>query len=91
MCCLPGDRADAYQAETSSSAVALKIVRQPAMAIRATKMAINGGINMDIKYALAYEARCFENLFPRKTRRKGQKPFWKNGNLYLNIDNRTQF
>lgn len=71
--------------------VALKIVRQPAMAIRATKMAINGGMNMDIKYALAYEARCFENLFPRKTRRKGQKPFWKNGNLYLNIDNRTQF
>jgi enoyl-CoA hydratase len=55
--------------------LALKIARQPAMAIRATKMAINGGINMDIKYALAYEARCFENLFSTEDQKEGTKAF----------------
>jgi enoyl-CoA hydratase len=55
--------------------VALKIVRQPAMALRATKMAINGGMNMDIKSAMAYEARCFENLFSTEDQKEGTKAF----------------
>lgn len=55
--------------------VALKIASLPAMAIRATKMAVNGGISMDIKSAMDYEARCFENLFSTEDQKEGTKAF----------------
>ncbi len=55
--------------------IALKIARQPGIALRATKLAVNGGMNMDIKSAMAYEARCFEILFSTKDRKEGTKAF----------------
>lgn len=55
--------------------MALKIARQPAIALRATKMAINDGMNMDIRSAMAYEARCFENLFSTEDQKEGTKAF----------------
>jgi enoyl-CoA hydratase len=55
--------------------LALKISRQPAMALRATKLAINGGMNMDIKSAMAYESRCFENLFSTEDQKEGTRAF----------------
>lgn len=55
--------------------LALKIARQPGVALRATKLAVNGGIHMDIKSAIAYEARCFEMLFSTEDQKEGTKAF----------------
>jgi len=54
---------------------ALKIARQPGVALKATKLAVNGGLNMDIKSAMAYEARCFEILFSTDDQKEGMKAF----------------
>lgn len=56
-------------------ALALKIARQPGVALRAIKLAVNGGIDMDIKSAIAYEARCFEILFSTKDQKEGARAF----------------
>ena len=55
--------------------MALKIARQPGAALTATKLAVNGGRNMDIKSAMAYEARCFEILFSTDDQKEGMKAF----------------
>lgn len=55
--------------------LALKIARQPGAALRATKIAMNGGIDMDIKSAIAYEARCFEILFSTEDQTEGTRAF----------------
>jgi len=55
--------------------MALKIARQPGMALKVTKLAVNGGLNMDIKSAMAYEARCFEILFSTEDQKEGMKAF----------------
>ncbi len=55
--------------------MALKIARQPGVALKATKLAVNGGLNMDIKSAMAYEARCFEILFSTDDQKEGMKAF----------------
>jgi enoyl-CoA hydratase/carnithine racemase len=55
--------------------MALKIARQPGVALTATKLAVNGGRNMDIKSAMAYEARCFEILFSTEDQKEGMKAF----------------
>jgi enoyl-CoA hydratase len=55
--------------------MALKIARQPGVALKATKLAVNGGLNMDIKSAMAYEARCFEILFSTEDQKEGMKAF----------------
>lgn len=55
--------------------LALKIVRQPGVALRAIKLAVNGGICMDIKSAVAYEARCFEMLFSTEDQKEGARAF----------------
>jgi len=55
--------------------IARKIARQPGFALKITKFAVNGGLNMDIKSALAYEARCFEILFSTKDQKEGMKAF----------------
>ena len=55
--------------------LALKIARQPGVALRATKLAVNGGIDMDIKSAIAYEARCFEILFSTEDQKEGTTAF----------------
>lgn len=38
-------------------------------------MAINGGMNMELPSALAYEAKCFEYLFSTEDRKEGMKAF----------------
>jgi enoyl-CoA hydratase len=55
--------------------MALKIARQPGIALRATKLAVDGGMSMDMKSALAYEARCFEILFSTNDQKEGMKAF----------------
>jgi enoyl-CoA hydratase len=45
------------------------------VALKATKLAVNGGLNMDIKSAMAYEARCFEILFSTEDQKEGMKAF----------------
>jgi enoyl-CoA hydratase len=55
--------------------MALKIARQPGIALKITKMAVNGGINMDVKSALVYEARCFELLFSTEDQKEGMQAF----------------
>jgi enoyl-CoA hydratase/carnithine racemase len=58
-----------------SRKMALKIARQPGFALKITKIAVNGGLNMDIKSAMAYEARCFELLFSTEDQKEGMKAF----------------
>jgi enoyl-CoA hydratase len=55
--------------------MALKIARQPGIALKMTKLAVNGGLNMDIKSAMAYEARCFELLFSTEDQKEGMRAF----------------
>jgi enoyl-CoA hydratase len=55
--------------------MALKIARQPGFALKATKLSVNGGLNMDIKSAMAYEARCFEILFSTDDQKEGMNAF----------------
>ena len=55
--------------------MAEKIARQPGFALKLTKIAINGGMNMDMKSAMAYEARCFEILFSTEDQKQGVTAF----------------
>jgi enoyl-CoA hydratase len=56
-------------------ALAAKIARQPGVALRATKRAVNEGIDLDMKAAIAYEARCFEILFSTEDQKEGTRAF----------------
>lgn len=55
--------------------MALRNARQPGFALKITKLAVNDGLNMDIKSAMAYEARCFEILFSTEDQKEGMKAF----------------
>ena len=55
--------------------MASKIARQPGVALRMTKFAVNSGMNMDLKSAMSYEARCFEILFSTEDQKEGVKAF----------------
>ncbi|MBN2515898.1 MAG: enoyl-CoA hydratase/isomerase family protein [Deltaproteobacteria bacterium] len=55
--------------------MASKIARQPGVALRATKLSVNGGMSMDMRSAMAYEARCFEILFSTEDQKEGMKAF----------------
>jgi enoyl-CoA hydratase len=55
--------------------MALKIARQPWEALKATKLSINAGLNMDIKRATAYEALFFEMLFSTEDQKEGMTAF----------------
>jgi len=55
--------------------MALKIAKQPGEALKVTKLAVNSGLNMDIKSAVAYEARCFEILFSTEDQKEGMSAF----------------
>jgi len=56
-------------------ALAKKITARPAAAVKMIKLAVDGGINLDIKSAVAYEARCFEILFSTYDQQEGMKAF----------------
>jgi len=55
--------------------MALKIARQPGFALKAIKLAVNNGLNMDMKSASAYEASCFSILFSTEDQKEGTKDF----------------
>lgn len=55
--------------------IALNIAEHSSEALKAAKLAINGGINMDVKSGIAHEARCFEVLFASEDRKEGVKAF----------------
>jgi len=56
-------------------AIARKVARQPGVALRVTKDVVNTGLDLDIKSALAYEARCFEMLFDTEDQKEGMAAF----------------
>ena len=58
-----------------SKKMASKIATKPPFAIRMAKHAVNEGINMDIKSAIAYEARCLEILFSTEDMKEGVHAF----------------
>ena len=65
--------------------MALKIASQPQPALKAAKLAVNGGRNMDMQSAMTYEARCFDLLFSTEDQKEGvmaymekRKPVFKN-------------
>jgi enoyl-CoA hydratase len=55
--------------------VAKKIARQPGVALWVTKDVVNAGLSLDLKSALAYEARCFEMLFDTQDQKEGMAAF----------------
>ena len=55
--------------------MASKFIKQPGFVLRITKKVVNDGIEMDIRSALAYEARCFEMLFSTDDQKEGMKAF----------------
>jgi len=55
--------------------MASKFLKQPAYTLRITKIVVNDGINMDLRTANAYEARCFEQLFATVDQQEGMKAF----------------
>lgn len=56
-------------------AMAKRIARQPGVALRVTKDVVNSGLSLDLKSALAYEARCFEMLFDTQDQKEGMAAF----------------
>jgi len=55
--------------------MAAALVKKPGFAIELTKLAVNDGINMDLRSAIAYEARCFELLFSTEDQKEGINSF----------------
>lgn len=55
--------------------MAEKFCKQPGYALNITKIVVNDGINMDLRTANAYEARCFEQLFATYDQQEGMKAF----------------
>jgi enoyl-CoA hydratase len=60
---------------TETIALVSKITRQPKVAVKMIKLAVDGGFNLDIRSAIAYEARCFEILFSTKDQKEGMTAF----------------
>ena len=58
-----------------AKAMASKIAKQPGYALKITKIVVNDGINMDLRAAIAYEARSFEQLFATEDQQEGMKAF----------------
>jgi len=55
--------------------LAEKLISRPAFALKMIKMAVNEGINMDIKSAITHEARCFEIIFSTEDQKEGVNAF----------------
>jgi enoyl-CoA hydratase len=64
---------EALMSETKK--MALKLTKQPPLALKTTKTVVNEGINMNIQSALALEARGFEILFSTEDQKEGMKAF----------------
>ncbi|MBW2101735.1 MAG: enoyl-CoA hydratase/isomerase family protein [Deltaproteobacteria bacterium] len=55
--------------------MAATFVERPGYAIKTIKCLVNEGLNMDLKSALAHEARNFEILFSTEDQKEGMKAF----------------
>ena len=55
--------------------MALRLKKQPAIALKMIKTSVNKGLNIDLPSALAYEARCFEILYSTEDQKEGMKAF----------------
>lgn len=55
--------------------MATELMKRPAYALKMIKACVNNGFNMDLRSALAYEARCFEFLFSTEDQKEGMKAF----------------
>ncbi len=55
--------------------MASRIASKPAMAIKATKIAVNGGVNMDLDSALRFESQAFGLLFSTEDQKEGVAAF----------------
>ena len=64
-------------AEVYDAAVALikPYVGGPAVALRAAKLAVDGGLEMDINAGLAWESQLFAALFATDDKREGMAAF----------------
>ena len=65
--------------------LALRIAAQPLEALKAVKLAVNGGRDMTMSLAMEYEARCLEQLFATEDQKEGvmaymekRRPVFKN-------------
>ena len=58
-----------------SKKLASDLMNRPGYAFKMIKGCVNNGLNMDLKSALAYEARCFEFLFSTEDQKEGMKAF----------------
>ena len=67
--------------ETYSTAaeMASQFARGPTVALRAAKMAINRGLEMDLGDGLAFEREVFVNLFATDDQKIGMKSFLEQG------------
>ena len=55
--------------------MALRLTRQPHIALIMIKTSVNKGLNIDLPSALAYEVRCFEILYSTEDQKEGMKAF----------------
>ncbi|MEW6262007.1 MAG: enoyl-CoA hydratase-related protein [Thermodesulfobacteriota bacterium] len=58
-----------------AKALAVKLLKQPPLALKATKAVVNEGLNMDLKSALAHEAQHFALLFSTADQKEGVSAF----------------
>jgi enoyl-CoA hydratase/carnithine racemase len=64
-------------AEVYEAAVALvrQYTKGPAQALRAAKLAVDGGLDMDLTSGLAWESQLFAALFATEDKREGMSAF----------------
>lgn len=55
--------------------IAQEIVPNGPIAVKLAKEAINGGIEVDLQTALAFEENCYAKVIPTKDRLEGLKAF----------------
>jgi len=55
--------------------MATEFMQKPVYALKMIKACVNNGFSMDLRSALAYEARCFEFLFSTEDQKEGMKAF----------------
>ena len=70
---------EAQNVYTAAVAYAAKFAKGPTVALRAAKMAIQRGLEMDLGDALAFEREVFVNLFATEDQKIGMKSFMEHG------------
>ena len=55
--------------------IAATIATRAGVALRATRMAVKAGVEMDLKSALKYEHCCFGSLFSTEDQKEGMNTF----------------